>query len=323
VHSAALGELEQFLETLLGDVDAALNLSLNRHLTQVRQANRRVIGVLQRASGQLSCYVRFCGQLLAKEKQQVDQYRHKTADLEEILAAVEGQAATSGHIQQLTANVQDLQNENTRLRRQLDDCQKELAEQMAAADAAAANVRVDVMTQLPNRRAFEEGVAGLQEEFERDGEAYAVAFLDVDNLQDVNQQHGSAVGDAALAMLGRVFRETQRTGQRLARFDGDQFALLLSGYELEQAAAVAENFREKVENACLRLTHSQVRVTASVGVARACVGEPRRGTIVRAQAALTVAQQAGGNRVCVDQGAAMCPLRLPPGVAVVGEAQFS
>ena len=300
IHAAALSEFERFLKALLADSDEAVAKSLSHQLHHVRGANRQVTGVLQRASGQLSYYVRFCGQLLAKEQRHVDDYQGKTAELSEILAIVDGQSAVEGQFQELASKVQDLQQENTQLRQDLDDCQNALSEQMSAADAAAANVRVDVVTQLPNRRAFEEKVAELQTAFERDRKPYVVVFLDVDDFQQINEQYGHAVGDAALAMLGRVFRECQRPDQHMSRFDGEQFALLLTSDDLERARAVAEQYREKVEAACLRFADSKVRTTASVGVARSIEGESRRGVIVRAAAALAAARDAGGNQVCLD-----------------------
>lgn len=303
IHAAALTEFERFLKALLADTDEAVAKSLNHQLHHVRSANRQVTGVLQRASGQLSGYVRFCGQLLVREQRQVDDYQGQTAELSEILATVDDQSVAEGQIHELSSKVQGLQQENTQLRQELEDCQNALSEQMSAADAAAANVRVDVVTQLPNRRAFEEKVAELQTAFERDGHAYLVVFLDVDDFQRINDQYGHAVGDAALAMLGRVFRECQRFGQHVSRFDGEQFALLLTSHDLESARAAAEQYREKVEAACLRFADSKVRTTASVGVAQVIQGEPQRGVIVRASAALAAAQEAGGNQVCLNDDA--------------------
>jgi diguanylate cyclase (GGDEF)-like protein len=302
-HAATLHRFEHFVQSLLADADEGLAQSLREQLGRVRSANQQVMAILQRASGQLSYLVRFCGQLLANEQRQIDGYRGTTARLDEILAAVDSQSVAEGRMEELVTRVRSLQQQNARLQQELDDCQAALSEQISAASLAVENVRVDVLTQLPNRRGFEEKLAELQEEFTRDGRAYVVVFIDIDRFQETNDQFGHAVGDAALAMLGRVFRENQSKGQHVSRFDGDQFALLLPNYTLDQARAVAGKFREKVEGACLRFADSQVRATASLGVAQAVKGEPQRGVIVRAESALAAAKRAGGNQVYLDKQA--------------------
>ncbi|MBP0598329.1 GGDEF domain-containing protein [Herbaspirillum sp. LeCh32-8] len=126
----------------------------------------------------------------------------------------------------------------------------------------------DALTGLANRRQFERG---LQEEFNRaarTGLSLAVIMIDVDYFKQYNDLYGHMAGDKVLRRLGSAIRDTNlRPEDMLARYGGEEIAVLLPGAKLEGAVMVAERIRKSIE--ALDIEHSASasgHLTISLGV---------------------------------------------------------
>ncbi|GAB3673949.1 putative bifunctional diguanylate cyclase/phosphodiesterase [Angustibacter aerolatus] len=160
----------------------------------------------------------------------------------------------------------------------------------------------DALTGLPNRLLLADRMEQALVRAGRTGASVAVAFLDVDRFQLVNDALGHPAGDELLQALASRLRGLLRPDDTLARFAGDEFVVVwpdvAPGDEAEQLAQrVAEAFRDPFE-----LTGGSVRITASVGYA---VGRhPQRGDdlLLDADAAMHDAKSRGrqGPRRCTD-----------------------
>jgi diguanylate cyclase (GGDEF)-like protein len=161
-------------------------------------------------------------------------------------------------------------------------------------------VRLDFLTNLPNRRGFEEGARNLLALGRRHGTATALALLDVDFFKKVNDTYGHGAGDQILKEVGATCRRACREGDVVARFGGEEFAILMPYCDATGALGRAEQIRKAVEAASVELEDGRsVRVTASLGVAE--VGPDEEGMDVafsRADEALYRAKAKGRNRVC-------------------------
>ena len=125
----------------------------------------------------------------------------------------------------------------------------------------------DALTGLNNRRFFDQR---LDEEIMRalrHGVPLSALFIDADHFKAINDKYGHAVGDRALIELAKKLRDYVRFQDVLARFGGEEFAILLSDGELQMAARVAERIREEISDMLIPLDNGEVlRLTVSIGV---------------------------------------------------------
>jgi diguanylate cyclase (GGDEF)-like protein len=136
----------------------------------------------------------------------------------------------------------------------------------------------DALTDLPNRKSFEEKLRQEIASYHRTQEKFALLFLDLDNFKRINDNFGHRVGDQVLKTvakrLSHVIRETDVIGRntveelrRVARLGGDEFTLLLSKIlQPEDAAEVAQRLIDSIGRPLLVDEH-EFQITTSVGIA--------------------------------------------------------
>ncbi len=142
----------------------------------------------------------------------------------------------------------------------------------------------DPLTELPNRRAFDDRMIAL----DSPGEQNALLVIDVDEFKTFNDTQGHEAGDALLRRLGQTIRDAVRAGDTVARIGGDEFTVLLPLCTQTEAGRVAEQIRTAV------LEMSGGEVTVSIGGAP--LDADRRGAVLGADSALYTAKAAGRNR---------------------------
>jgi diguanylate cyclase (GGDEF)-like protein len=127
-----------------------------------------------------------------------------------------------------------------------------------------------------------------------------VTFLDLDHFKEVNDAHGHALGDEVLAAAARCITQHLRPYDKVFRYGGDEFLLLLPGTHLDDARHSAERIRAGL--AATQLGNvpdgDHVHLTASFGVAVLDPERPVEESIARADQALLHAKATGRNRVC-------------------------
>ena len=180
--------------------------------------------------------------------------------------------------------------------------------------------RSDDLTGLANDRFFHLRLAeDLRHADASDGRV-ALLFLDLDNFKSVNDSHGHLAGSQVLKEVGHVLRRVARTPQvTLARYGGDEFVIILPGFDIAAAAGTAEEIRRAIrEQAFLRgrfswangPVHFRGPLTCSIGVAVYPVHAPREGSsdqrrnllLRAADTALYVAKASGKDRVVIADG---------------------
>jgi diguanylate cyclase (GGDEF)-like protein len=157
---------------------------------------------------------------------------------------------------------------------------------------------VDGLTGLRNRRWMDETFTRQLERTLHEGRAASLMMLDVDGFKRLNDAHGHLVGDATLCRIARVLSDHLRPQDLLARYGGDEFALLLPDADIEEAVRTAERLRAAVAAAVPDPQYDPLPpATVSVGVATARLSNSLHGLIASADAALYRAKEGGRNKV--------------------------
>lgn len=128
-------------------------------------------------------------------------------------------------------------------------------------DATAAH---DPLTGVLNRRGLDERLGIELTRARRTAEPLTMIACDLDGLKQINDQHGHAAGDEALALAADVMASALRDVDVLARTGGDEFLILLPNCEIDAGARIAETLREQVREAA---TNESWPATMSIGVA--------------------------------------------------------
>ncbi|MCE5203995.1 MAG: diguanylate cyclase [Coriobacteriales bacterium] len=175
-----------------------------------------------------------------------------------------------------------------------------------AEEAAEACVTLDETTGLWNRRAFTDRLELEMDRHVRYRTPLCLLLVDVDHFSSVNDLLGEEGGDDVLAALGKMFTQNLRTTDMVARFRGDQFAILLPGVPKTAAFAVAEKLRAMARRAHFDVAEgyrTDVSLTVSIGVASAgdAISDPTA-LIEAADAVLRQAARSGSDQVGLAPG---------------------
>ena len=186
---------------------------------------------------------------------------------------------------------------------------EELSRQLEFAHQEA---RTDSLTELWNRKAFDEQLQIQAAIARRYKLPLTVVLIDVDHFKQINDTRGHAVGDAVLRELARRLRESVRDADLVARYGGEEFALLLPQTPLEGGVQVAERIRQQIAASPISAPASEVVLTASAGVAALQLSETAADLVHRADSALYQSKQTGRNRVSPAASS-----HTPPGPASI------
>lgn len=182
---------------------------------------------------------------------------------------------------------------------------RDISERKKLEDKLSRLALTDGLTELANRRAFDEALSSEWRRTLREGTQISLLLLDIDHFKEFNDQYGHQVGDDCLRAVAAVVRRSVRTTDLAARYGGEEIAIILPSTDTAGAVEVAEKVRSAVE--ALHITHERNpagggRVTASVGVATALSrqgGTMRmpEGLLLAADNALYKAKREGRNQV--------------------------
>lgn len=153
----------------------------------------------------------------------------------------------------------------------------------------------DALTGVWNRGHGEALMAADVAQASEQAVALSVLMIDLDHFKAVNDTYGHQTGDHVLINVARRLTENVRSTDVVARWGGEEFAILMRHCDLDEAMNTAEHLRARISDGPL----DAVRVvTASIGVAEHRPGEDIASLLARADKALYEAKRAGRNRVC-------------------------
>lgn len=162
---------------------------------------------------------------------------------------------------------------------------------------------VDFLTGIPNRKAFDQALTEQIGDAKTDMKSLSLLLIDIDHFKRFNDEFGHLVGDHVLKFVVKKIRELVKGRDFLARFGGEEFAVILPQTPLEGAQTVAENIRNYFAQAKLKeisTLRNLGKISVSIGVACYRSGESPEALISRSDMALYSAKNAGRNRVATE-----------------------
>jgi len=157
---------------------------------------------------------------------------------------------------------------------------------------------IDMLTQVPNRRRFEE-LARRALQADAPGSA-ALLLVDIDHFKQINDKLGHAAGDRALKLVSRCTLELLRAQDVAGRHGGDEFVLLLRKSSTQEAMQVAERLVAHLQTKAH--AHALPRLSLSFGIVQMRAGESIDDTLQRADLALYEAKRLGRSRAVASDG---------------------
>ncbi|VAW46441.1 diguanylate cyclase/phosphodiesterase (GGDEF & EAL domains) with PAS/PAC sensor(s) [hydrothermal vent metagenome] len=159
--------------------------------------------------------------------------------------------------------------------------------------------KTDELTNIPNRRGFNENMEGIIQLSLQNQSPFALVLLDLDFFKKVNDTFGHIVGDSALRYVSKLLKEETKGRDRIARIGGEEFSIILPDTSYDNAVKVAENIRLKIASKTLSVKDQKkpLKLSLSSGVAIYRKGEDIDTLFQRADEALYLAKNSGRNRV--------------------------
>lgn len=163
----------------------------------------------------------------------------------------------------------------------------------------------DPMTGLANRRHFDEYLTLIFENARRSGVPISMLMVDVDHFKQINDYYGHLTGDEIVRHFAKIIQScVNRSTDLVARFGGDEFAIILNDTNLYGAKLIAQKIRQAISDSDVGLIprKNQNKVTLSIGIASGTAGQfvSSLELVKKADDALYKAKNTGRDRICVD-----------------------
>ena len=185
---------------------------------------------------------------------------------------------------------------NLTLKEELARSQESLEAQRQQIDNLKTAVRIDGLTQLANRVYFDEKLIEMFSLQNRYHDPFSLLMIDVDNFKVINDSLGHQAGDRILKGIALKLRASIRESDFIARFGGDEFALILSKTQNPPAIEVGWKICRSLQESRFLLDRKEFSVTLSLGVTEVAAGDTPETLVNRADRALYQAKQEGRNR---------------------------
>ncbi|PKM19048.1 MAG: GGDEF domain-containing protein [Gammaproteobacteria bacterium HGW-Gammaproteobacteria-15] len=157
--------------------------------------------------------------------------------------------------------------------------------------------RCDALTGLANRRAFDEALARECARSRRNNLPLCLVLLDIDHFKQVNDSYSHSIGDEILKLVAAEISSHCRTDDTVARWGGEEFAILLPNTTVKVAQDICERMRQAIMQIDCAVFASSLRITVSMGIAE-FAGEAHYDKLLsRSDSALYRAKQNGRNRI--------------------------
>lgn len=291
-------------------------------IAAVTRSQREFEAFLRRLDERLESLQQCFSEQAAAQSGRLNASEELDRDIRQELQAFENQVGASTDFSQLKVSVgrhlETISGAVERFRTQEQEREKNLSrqlevmqEKLAAVETHSEQMREelaeerqkalrDVLTQLPNREAWQERLAFEFQRWQRYRHPLTVGVLDIDFFKRVNDSYGHKAGDRVLQLVAKALRDRLRTTDFIARFGGEEFVMLLPETTSDTAKRVVDGMRAHIASLPFHFRGEPVSVTFSAGLAEFAENDDEDDVFDRADRALYMAKDAGRDQVVVS-----------------------
>ncbi|GMQ89287.1 MAG: hypothetical protein BMS9Abin09_0758 [Gammaproteobacteria bacterium] len=215
-------------------------------------------------------------------------------DVQTHVDAVLGRLAS--HRETESARFEEAKAQISSANERLRDLESETEELRSRVKHERNQAKVDPLTGIPNRLAYEERLEQEVARWKRFATPLVLVMWDIDLFKNVNDSFGHRAGDKVLRTIARTLESSIRETDFVARYGGEEFVQLMTGSSLEECLPVAEKLRETIKGTGFHFRDQSITITASCGLADFRDGDSVEQWFERADKALYKAKQEGRNR---------------------------
>lgn len=204
------------------------------------------------------------------------------------------------HVDTLIAATRTMEQRTTVLEEELQRSSQQVNNLKTQLEDVRKESLTDSLTSIANRKAFDTELLSAIAEAHETGDTIALLMADIDNFKKFNDTWGHQTGDQVLRLVASCMSENVKGRDTVARFGGEEFAIILRRTALENASTLADQIRSYVQSKKLvKKSTGDIlgTITVSIGVARLSERDTPASLIQRADACLYAAKKGGRNRV--------------------------
>jgi diguanylate cyclase len=261
----------------------------------------RLSDEIRDAGAQLSEELKSVAQAITTAQRSQQAYGRTLADAGQGLQAdIPEPPALKKLVETLTDATRKVQTVNDTLEKRLQDSTKEVTKLREHLEQVRRDAMTDALTNLANRKAFDEHLARACADADATGAPLTLAVVDIDHFKRFNDTWGHQTGDQVLRYVASVMGRLGQAPRLAARYGGEEFGLVFPGESANLVEAAINTIREEIASRMLkrRSTNEELgAVTISAGVAQRKPGEPLTSFLERADEALYASKRTGRNRV--------------------------
>jgi diguanylate cyclase len=298
----------------LGEPEGALGQEMRRLLadgTVFSEGTSEMLAAEYLPRGRLSEEIRDAGAVLNRELSTVSEAIAKAQQSQAAYGQTLAGASVSletaseptdllGVVSTLTRATTEVQAENAVLEKRLESSTREVARLREHLEQVRRDAMTDALTNLANRKAFDEELLRAVDEAERKRRPLTLAVLDIDHFKRFNDTWGHQTGDQVLRYVASVIGRVSKSPRVAARYGGEEFAVIFPGEGAAVVEAALNSIRNEIGARALRRrsTNDELgAVTISAGLAQRHPGETGSSLLDRADEALYASKRAGRNKV--------------------------
>jgi len=227
-------------------------------------------------------------------------YTESLAGMTEKLSQSKDREGLRAIVETLVHTAKEMEVSNQKLEERLNASKQEINELQVNLETVRTESLTDPLTQLANRKFFDDSLAAAIEEARAKNESLSLMMTDIDHFKNFNDNYGHLTGDQVLRLVATSVKQNVKGQDTAARYGGEEFAIILPNTVLRSAIVVADHIRRAVMTKELmkRSTGEHLgRITVSIGVATLKKSDTAQTFIERTDTCLYAAKRHGRNRV--------------------------